>query len=596
MRTAILSFILLISTPVLYAQESPNCGCPPMKMYVYDTKVDFKPDSTFSVVDAGKYAEARFSGDWLEAAYYKQRSNQFEVYKGYVGYIRGDKKVHTLQLPPSDGSAPPGDDMDFASYAQVSRSGNPDAYSYTVTVEITDIHTGSTVITVSQTTTDLGDVDSLIDALLDSFSPVPDRLRDYQKKVRDESGGTKWIGAKWKTTADKTHLRIDETTKIHIKAFDCLDEKPIPDQQINVKLTEGNVGSVSPAKVTTDASGEAVVTFNARNNGETRAVADFTFTSVKNKTGNATSCTDQEDIDVIDELYKLTADFSAVGPDGTNYHFIGESKVYLKALDDGTLMLAPLDKSRQMDLTIEKAALTSHSIFEGPNKYKIPFLFTTDKRDPKHPGSLNATFALNTVCPQSGKVEWTFIAGDHRVKYTCDIDKGMLTYLPGGTVPVVGAVGKPYGLDASTDLDILQYFGEQEALDNTRQNLKKSDDLLIFMRRMQAHQHDPAYFNTPQGKADMQRMASFQKQSGSSANMPKNFKQAALYNLANKDMPPANGTNRAKMLPGTARIRVLGAFNPGAKGIAFDASTESSFVNLNVPLKASIKVIVEKLQ
>lgn len=596
MRTATLSFILLVSTTMLYGQDSPKCGCPPIKMYVYDTKVDFQFDSAMDAMDGGKYIEARYSGDWLEGAYQKQRSDQFEIYKGFVGYIRGDKKVHILQLPPSDGSVPPGDDIDFTSYAKVSRGGNPGAYTYTVTVNITDIHTGSTVITVSQTTNDLGDVDSLIDALTDSFSPVPDRLRDYQKKLRDESGGTKWIGAKWKTTADKTHLRIDETTKIHIKAFDCLDEKPIPNQQINVKLTDGNVGSISPAKVTTDASGEAIATFNAKNNGETRAIADFTFTSVKNKTGNATSCTDQEDIDVVDELYKLTADFNAVGPDGTNYHFIGESKVYLKALDDGTFMLAPLDKSRQMDLTIEKAALTSQSEFGGPNKYKIPFLFTTDKRDPKHPGPLNATFALNTVCPQSGKVEWIFTAGGHKVKYTCDIDKGTLTYLPGGTVPVAGAGGKPYGLDASTDLDILQYFGEQQVLNNTGQNLGKSNDLLIFMRRMQAHQHDPAYFNTPQGRADMQRMAAFQKQSGSGGNMPKNFKQAALYNLANKDMPPTNSTNRAKMLPGTARIRVQGAFNPGAKGIVFDASTEGSPAPLEVPLKASIKVIVQKLQ
>lgn len=592
MRTAIVSIIFLVSTRLLYAQESPKCGCPPIKMYVYDTKVDFQPDSTFSVVDAGKYAEARFSGDWLEGAYQKQRSTQFEVYKGFVGYIRGDKKVHILQLPPSDGSVPPGDDIDFVSYAEVSRSGDPGAYTYTVTVTITDAHTGSTVITPSQTTSDLGDVDSLIDVLTDSFSPVPDRLRDYQKKLRDESGGTKWIGAKWRTTADKTRLRIDETTKIHIKAFDCLDEKPIPNQQISVKLTDDNVGSVTPAQVTTDASGEATVIFRAKNNGEIRAIANFKFTNVRNKTGNATSCSDQEDIDVIDNLYQLTADFNAVGPDGTNYHFIGECKVYLKALDDGTSMLAPLDKSRQMDLTIEKAALTSHSIFEGPNRYKIPFLFTTDKRDPKHPGPLNATFALNTVCPQSGKVEWTFTAGGHKVKYTCDIDKGILTYLPGGPVPVTGAVGKPYAMDASTDLDILQYFGEQQVLNNTGENLGKSNDLLIFMRRMQAHQHDPAYFNTPQGKADMQRMSAFQRQSGSDGNMPKNFKQAALYNLANKDIPPANSANRARMLPGTARIRVKGAFNSETNDIAFDSVTEGSVG----PLKASIKVTVQKLQ
>jgi hypothetical protein len=87
-------------------------------------------------------------------------------------------------------------------------------------------------------------------------------------------------------------------------------------------------------------------------------------------------------------------------------------------------------------------------------------------------------------------------------------------------------------------------------------------------------------------------MAAFQKQSGSGANMPKNFQQAALYNLTGKDMPPTINSNRAKMLPGTARIRVEGMFNPDADDTAFDDSTEGSIG----PLKASIKVTVQKLQ
>ncbi|HVV54251.1 MAG TPA: hypothetical protein VHC47_02935 [Mucilaginibacter sp.] len=581
-KTGLLFFILSIA--VVASAQGPKCSCPPMQMYVYDTKIDFPIDSNSNAAEGGKYVEVQNSGDWLEAAYTKQQSDEFEVYKGLMP---GASTGTTYQQPPSNGSGP-GGDIDFTSYAEVSRSGDPGAYTYTVTVRITDAHNGSAVATLSQSDSDLGHVDDMIDAMVGSFSPVPDKLRDYQKKLRDQSGGTKWIGAKWKATADKSDLKIDETTNVLIKVFDCADEKPIPNQHIKLELTDDNVGKLSKTEVTTNSSGEATVVFTAKDNGETRIVPDFTFTDIKDKTRNGTSCSDQGNIDVANSLYQLTADFEASGPEGISYKFQGKSKVYLKHLPDGTYMLAPLDKSRFMDLTIETAQLTDHSTFIGPKAYKIPFLFTMDKLNNQH--TAHATFALTTVCPMKGQVKWIFHADGHDVLYTVDIDKGTVTYQPGNTVSLPNGAGQPYAFNGASDLDILQYFGQTQVMNDFSENMSNGQDIIAFARRMQAHEHDPNYFKTAQGKADLKQMQTLQKKMGYNGAMPQNMGQAALLKAANQYNPAPN-SQAPKMMPGMARVRVEDTFN-SEDGTAFNGTLQGGVG----PMQASIKVKVEKLK
>ncbi len=577
MKKIALVICFILSAMVVSAQDPAACSCPPMKMYVYDTKVSFKLDSPYAADEAGKYVEAQNSGDWLEGDYSKQQSDEFKVYKNLAP---GASSGSTVEFPPDNGTGPSG--VDFTSFVNLRREGNPGSYTYNVNLIIVDVKRGETIVNITQVAIDLGEVDNMIDALIGSLGSVPEKLRDHQKKERDDSNNTKWIGVKWKTVPDKLHLKIEQTTKVTIKAFDCADEKPVPDQDIQVKLTNEDAGSLNMSHVKTNASGEATVIFTAKNIGETRVIADFTYTDINDVSGNATSCSDQQNIEVADALYKITADFEATGPQGINYRYKGESMAYLLALADGTWMLAPLDKSREMDITIENAAMTDHMTFIGPGKYRIPFLFTVDKMDRKNPSPAPARMALTTVCPSKGKVQWVLQGGGQVVNYTCDIDHGSITYSPGATQVIPGAAGNAFAMNGVTNLDILQYFGPSQAQSTSTINQANANDLKQFAQRMQAHRGDPAFFNTAQGKADLKRMQAFQKQMGVSS-----------YSPGGVGVPSASGSSRgtttAKMLPGMARVRVQDMFDP-KNTEAFNGSVEGSVG----PIHASIKVKVER--
>lgn len=147
------------------------------------------------------------------------------------------------------------------------------------------------VTTISETTTDLGQVDDLIDKIISEISPVINKLRDYQKDIRDKSLGkvdeTKhmWIGLKFKAVSEKTKLKVGETTKVHIKVFDCIDEKPASNQLLNIKVGYPDVGIINLPGIKSNSAGEAMVVFTAKNKGETFVFPDFTCTAVNGKAG-----------------------------------------------------------------------------------------------------------------------------------------------------------------------------------------------------------------------------------------------------------------------------------------------------------------------
>jgi hypothetical protein len=198
-------------------------------------------------------------------------------------------------------------------------------------------------------------------------------------------------------------------------------------------------------------------------------------------------------------------------------------------------------------------------------------------------------FCSNTICPQKGKVEWIF-HGDADVRYTCDIDKGSITYSPGTTQVIPGVAGNPFAMSGGTNLDISQYFGPAQVIQNASTNIANSSDLIDFSKRMMAHQNDQSYFKTAQGKADLQRMQAMQKQLGNNGG-PKTFGEAALKQ-ANTNLP-SGGTNNSqtRILPGVARARVEDTFDPKSS-TAFNGTLEGGIG----PIQASIKVTVEKLR
>jgi len=472
-------FSLLVNICLLsYAQD--KCNCPPIKMYVYDTKIDFSPDSNPSVVEGGKYMFAQNSGQWLGGDYAKLQTDQFRVYQN----LRPDaKKGKTYELPPDNGGGSEGG-IDFTSYAEVSRSGTTPDYTYTVAVKIYDAYTHALVTTITESTTDLGKVDDLIDQAVSSLSPISDKLRDYQKKVRDESGGKKWIGLKFRGTVDKTKLKVGETTNIHFKIFDCADEKPAPNQQLNIRMGTQGVGIINNPNVRTNASGEAVFVFTAKKEGETDVFPDFTYTAVNGQSGyHVLRCGDPVKIQVGNETYKVTMDLDITGADDLHWQIKGEVLTKLISYADGTFQLKPVDNTRNMPVHVLSAS-TAHMKLVGQYDYPIPF--TLNIGNIRKPGNVQAKITFDTYSPsvngQNSSEPYQTRGGVHD--------------FPGWTSHLV------QNLFYDIEANVAKKSEAPEMIE------------LAEMKKIQAHAKDPNYWHTAQGKAELLKMQKIMEERG----------------------------------------------------------------------------------
>lgn len=222
--------------------------------------------------------------------------------------------------------------------------------------------------------------------------------------------------------------------------------------------------------------------------------------------------------------YKITLEAEQTLPlIGQDIMLHGQCYANLKTAVDGTYFLEPLDKTRNMQIKVEKAVSvekdgTSKKLI-SPMIYSIPFLFTVDKLDKAHPMG-NATMNLYYTSPQKGQVVWKIQGDGHTIIRTVDIDKGTLTYSPGNTVQlgVSGNSGQnSIAMATATELELIagiRRMNIRETIDNAHRNMSGSEDMKDMALRMQAHEKDPNYFKTKQGEADLQKLMALRQKIG----------------------------------------------------------------------------------
>jgi len=562
---------LMILVGATVPSAAQNCNCPTMKLYVYDTKVDFAIDKS-SASEAGKYVEAQNSGDWLEAAFVKQQSDEFKPYKG----IRPGGKTGSTYEPPAGGGTESGD-VDFTSFAEVGRSGNAGAFIYSVTVKITDAHKGSQVAAVTKTTKDLGQVDNLIDAIIGSFGSVPDKLRNYEKQLRDQSNGSNWISVKYKTNADKAEMKRYQTTTVTIELFDCADQKPVANKEVTIKLSDPSVGKLDKEKVKTNDAGDAMVTFTAKNNGTTRVYPDMTFTDIWNRSGRqATSCSDQKDITVADGTYKVKLEAEVTGPSGIHYKLSGTSTTSLVPYADSTFALRPTDGTRNMQVTVQTAGVAGKMMLKSPYNYNIPFVLNlgnvgkrVDKQAPAKISIENFSPVDNKGFPQAE----TYTVQGHDIVLSGNINSMFATAFMQTTQAAI------------------------------QESAAKAEQDMGFLKRVQANQNNPAYFQTAQGKADMQQLQKMSQETGRGyssvyGNSKANGKgSASAQNVIQGQMATQNNASAYGAAPNAYTPTVLGGtfhadgtFNPQG-GTAMEIDKNESTGEMH----GTIKITVEKV-
>jgi hypothetical protein len=600
--------LLLLITNCVHAQidlpKQPKCGCPLITLGVYDTNINFTADSA---VEKGNYAQAQKSGDHLESTYEKQQSDQLKV-------MRVPKQGTSTQI-------------DFKTNAEIDRSGSAGSYTYDVIVKITDAYTQATVKNKKETTSSLGNAYDMIDSCVASFSPVLDSaIRNYQKKIRKQSNYTKWIGLQWQAKPDSKNLKKNNATPVTITVTDCIDKKPVTKLPIHISQTDPNTGILSASTANTNDSGKVAVIFTARNKGETLILPSFSYTNVNGKKiTDPTVCADQKITVDEDFPYKIMMDAEyTVDGTGRDIKLHGECISSLKQLGDGTYILEPTDKTRNMNITVQKADAVNSDGANGklitPLQYTIPYLFTVGKMD-KQLSEGHAIVYLNTTSPESGQVQWLYTTPGGSLTTTYDIDNGtIINTPPGQTIQVVPKGSNTmFAMDALTGLDILSNLMADQniATQNSNQNIANSQDQMDFAKRLQAHMNDPAYFKTAQGKADLQRMQSFNQQVGGnmvnsssttknigadiakkikdnpgyagSAQFQKDIGKSEMSRVADKSIYQKDAM--AQVTPGTAKVRIEGNFEPNSMD-AFTGNLESSIG----PMKIIVKITVEKVE
>jgi hypothetical protein len=608
-KKIIFVIIIAFGSIKLYAQiklppKDYKCGCPPLTLGVYDTKVNFSTDSS---VEKDNYSKAQESGNYLENIYAKQQSDQLKV-------VRVPKRG-TLN------------DIDFKTNAEISRSGSAGNYTYDVSVQITDAYTQAVVKNKKKTTNSLTNVNDMIDSCVAFFNPVLDNtIRKYQKKLRKESNNTKWIGLQWQVKPGSKKLKKNKATTVTITVTDCVSKTPVPKLPIHITQTNPNTGILNTTNVNTNDSGKVAVIFTAMNKGETIIIPSFSYTGINNKViKDPIACAAPKITVGEDFLYKITMDAeNTLAETGEDIKLLGECTASLKTLDDGTFMLEPVDKTRNMKVTVEQNKIVNAGGAVGqiviPQQYVFPFLFSIGKMD-KDLGSGEATVYLNTTAPQTGTVKSEIMADGKTVTTIVDIDKGSITTIAAGHTGTyqLPTGGMMYAMDAVTHLNLLSGFASNinTTMQNTNRNIASAQQKMEWAKRMQAHQNDPAYFKTAQGKKDMEQMQALQQQLGGNIKnegsnttairqaMTKKMEKDPNYAGSaqfyqdraklrmNSDADKTLGGGKhamAEVAPGTARLRIEGTFDTTS-----DEAFSESMENNTGPMNTTIKIKVEKI-
>lgn len=343
---------------------------------------------------------------------------------------------------------------------------------------------------------------------------------------------------------------------------------------------------------------------------------------------NKTNRTLHTKVYIKESVYKITMDAAQTLPAaGQDIELHGECKTILRANPDGTYFLEPLDNTRNIQIKVMKGIVAdkegSSQILTAPFSYTIPFLFSIDKMNKANPVG-NGTMFLYYTGPAKGQVVWKIQGDDKVVMKTQDLDKGVIVYDPSAGPPIPFGISNTSGnadiaMGSATELNLISSINRMnigKTIDNTRQNIVNSDEMLDFAKRIQAHQNDPGYFQTKQGKADMEKLMSLRKQVGENiTNTSSQSKEmnAGINNRYDND-PNYAGSHKmlsdagkvqmaglgdkalfnapavAQVTPGSALLRIESKFNPKAQQ-AFAKELKGSVDAVGQTTVFNIKII-----
>ena len=189
-------------------------------------------------------------------------------------------------------------------------------------------------------------------------------------------------------------------------------------------------------------------------------------------------------IRIVKTAYKVTLKGEITGPEGLHYKVDGESYRNLTSYADGTYALVSYDGSKKMHLRVSTAGVAGKYLLINPLEYDIPVVINIGNI--RKMFSVPAKVSIESFSP-------TKMGGNTAENYWTP--KGILNS-PGGISRIF--ISTFYEIYASS----VKETGNQAKKD------------LPFLERLKAHEGDPSYFQTAQGRADLQKMQKYMQSTG----------------------------------------------------------------------------------
>ncbi len=256
--------------------------------------------------------------------------------------------------------------------------------------------------------------------------------------------------------------------------------------------------------------------------------------------------------------YKVTAEMELTGPDGIHIILSGESITQLKPLADGTNMLEPVDKKSDMNMTVKEFTMPKGITLISPWQYTIPIFISIGK--------------INGNGTSSAKMVISRFGTDQTETYMAD------------------------GHTLATHMIHPLFFNAfiKDVIQTQQTNVTDDQDEIAWARRMQAHQGDPAYFKTTQGKADVERMQKLQQELGGNISNQDPMSKQLAAQIAQKTQQDPNYLGSVQYQKDLGKMEMLNAANQGLGENAPAANTPlSGVLNIDGSFNASGSAVLE---
>lgn len=324
-------FIIFIFsiTNKIYSQSTPCDDCPPPEVVLYGVQMNVpQPPPDDSLGEYTTPASQKALLNWIalgDAMVPMAQISSTDPENGCVQFMDGtmaqelaanpDTTVIIHQQNFSTGDIPPSGTVagvDYLIWSSIDYSGG----TYHFNVYLEDAYSRTRIAAAEADFSDPNKSQTAAQSAISQIEPVFDKIRTYQKNIRNLGGNDVAIDAKIYIIPSKGDMKGGETIPVVFQVKDC-DGAPLSNRWVKINATNGHFDKDS---VQTDGNGQATANFTADN---VKDIANITgyyvpYFTVTHKTNGADGDTTvnidyvpvRNWVEKISENYIITSNYS----------------------------------------------------------------------------------------------------------------------------------------------------------------------------------------------------------------------------------------------------------------------------------------------